>query len=68
MILPEAWRAEVKGFDAAALARTIAARGLMIPGEEGRPAKKTAVPGYGKPRLYVLAPDFLAKAGADDAR
>jgi hypothetical protein len=40
----------------------------MIPGEEGRPAKKTAVPGYGKPRLYVLAPDFLAKAGADDAR
>jgi putative DNA primase/helicase len=68
MILPEAWREVCKGFNAAALAHAMVKRGMIIPGAEERPAKKIAVPGYGKPRLYCLAPDFIGNAGADDAR
>jgi putative DNA primase/helicase len=69
MVLPEQWRTEIaKGFDAAALARTMVERRLIIPGNDGKPAKPVKVPGYGAMKLYVLAPDIIGEgAEADDA-
>jgi uncharacterized protein (DUF927 family) len=69
MILPEQWRTEVvRGFDAAALARAMVARGLIIPSSDGKPAKPVKVPGHGAMKLYVLTPGIIGDgAEGDDA-
>jgi uncharacterized protein (DUF927 family) len=60
MVLPEQWRTEVaKGFDAAALGRTMVVRGLIIPGNDGKPAKSVKVPGHCAMKLYVLSSDII---------
>jgi putative DNA primase/helicase len=67
MVLPEQWRGEVaKGFDAAALARAMVKRGLMMPAGNGRPAKPVRVPGHGVLKLYVMAPGIICDEAEDD--
>jgi putative DNA primase/helicase len=69
MVLPEQWRGEVaKGFDAAALARAMVKRGLMMPANDGKAAKPVKVPGHRTMRLYVMAPGIIGdEADGDDA-
>ena len=63
MALPEAWKTDItKGHDARALARAMVDRGLIIADpKRGTPAQQMYVPAYGKPRLYVFAPDILER-------
>lgn len=66
MVLSEMWRAEVcKGFDAAALAREMVRRGLLMPGDGRNVARKVSVPNHGTVRLYCLCPDILGDQSAD---
>jgi putative DNA primase/helicase len=59
-ILPETWRNEVcKGFNATAIAREMIARRWLEPGEDNNLAKKVAVPGHRKPRLYCINATFF---------
>jgi uncharacterized protein (DUF927 family) len=69
MVLPQQWSVEVaKGFDAAALARVMVTRGLIVPAGDGKSSKPVKVPGYGGMRLYVMAPGIIGDgAGGDDA-
>jgi putative DNA primase/helicase len=68
MVLPEQWRTEVaKGFDPPVLARAMTERRLIIPANDGRPAKPVKVPGHGTVRLYVLAPEIIGKRDRNDA-
>ena len=60
-MLPESWAAEVcKGFDHRLIARAMAERGWLEPGDGKNLAKTVRVPGTGKPRLYVVTAAFLA--------
>ena len=56
LILPEVWRSEVAaGFDPGALARALAARGMMRSDAEGKPQVKRRLPDFGPPvRVYVV--------------
>ena len=60
-VLPESWMAEVcKGFDHRLIARAMAERGWLEPGDGKNLSKTVRVPGTGKPRLYVVTAAFLA--------
>jgi uncharacterized protein (DUF927 family) len=62
MILAEQWSKEIaKGCNARNLAREMVRRELMIPGENSKTAQSIRVPGYGKTRLYVLAPNIIGR-------
>ena len=68
MVLPEQWRSEVaKGFNPPVLARAMIERRLIIPANDGRPAKPVKVPGLGTVRLYVLASGIIAEKEENDA-
>jgi uncharacterized protein (DUF927 family) len=68
MVLPEQWRSEVaKGFNPPVLARAMIERRLIIPANDGRPAKPVKVPGVGTVRLYVLASGIIAEKEENDA-
>jgi hypothetical protein len=55
LIPAETWRGEVcKGLDARMMARAMAARGLLLPGSNGRSATSLHIPGYGQMKLYRL--------------
>jgi len=59
-VLPEMWKREVaKGFDPAYLARVMVERGLIVPGNDGKPAKQKKIRGENQ-RLYALAPGIVA--------
>jgi putative DNA primase/helicase len=61
MVLPEQWRSELaKGFNPSALANAMVERGLMVPANDGKPAKPMKVKGQGTMRLYVLAPGIIS--------
>ncbi|WP_445501110.1 hypothetical protein [Microvirga sp. G4-2] len=61
LVLPEVWRSEVAaGLDAGAVAKTLAARGLLARGGDGKPQKKERLPGFSSPvRVYVVKPSIL---------
>lgn len=64
-ILPEAWRGEVcAGFDAAAIARAMIAKGWMTPGSGSHQARLLRVPGVGRVRVYSVTSAFLVGDGA----
>jgi putative DNA primase/helicase len=59
-VLPEAWRGEVcKGFDAAAIAKALIAKGWMRPGAGKHLTREVRVPGVGRIRLLCIASTFL---------
>jgi uncharacterized protein (DUF927 family) len=60
-VTTSAWRDEIcRGFDAKALAGTMAERGLLLTPEHGpHRAKAVTVPGVGKLRLYHVPASFL---------
>ncbi|GAB4069570.1 DUF927 domain-containing protein [Ancylobacter sonchi] len=64
LVLPEAWRTEVcSGLDAAAVAKTLARRGCLVTGNDGKPQIKTRLPSFANPvRCYVLTSDILGEA------
>lgn len=63
-VLPEAWRGEVcAGFDAAAVARAMIAKGWMAPGSDSHQARLLRVPGVGRIRVYAIASAFLTGGG-----
>ena len=67
LVLPEVWRSEVcQGFDAGALARALAERGLLVRDRtDGKSTSRHRLPGTKTvSRLYHLAPAIM---GADDA-
>jgi len=69
LIMPKTWKDEFcRGFDAQAVARELARRGHLIPGENGRLARTEHVPGLGKPRVYVLDPSILSGGEEEEAR
>lgn len=61
------WRTEIlRGIDAAAVARALVGRGILIPeATSERLAANVRIPGFGVRRVYHLAPRILA--GEDDA-
>jgi uncharacterized protein (DUF927 family) len=69
LILPEVWRGEVcAGMDAGAVAKTMAERGLIAIGGDGKPQKKERLPGFSSPvRCYVVRPHILSDADAGPA-
>jgi uncharacterized protein (DUF927 family) len=59
-VLPEVWRGEVcKGFEPARVARLLAGKRLLRPGEGKNLAHKERIPGVGHARVYVLEPSIL---------
>jgi len=67
-VSPEMWLREVaKGFDAAVLAKAMVARSLIIPGNDGKPARQKKVKGENI-KLYWLAPSIVADDGLPDDR
>ena len=61
-VLPESWASEVcKGFNASLIARAMIERGSMERGEGKNLAKRESVPGFGRPRLYVVTANFLTR-------
>lgn len=69
LILPEAWRGEVcAGLDATMVAKTLAARGFLAMGGDGKPQVKMRLPGFSSPvRCYVITPDILSDAADEGA-
>ncbi|MCK8788180.1 DUF927 domain-containing protein, partial [Roseomonas sp. NAR14] len=57
------WRAEVcEGLDAAEVARTLAAAGHLEPGEGKNLARRVAIPGLGKIRVYTIRASLMSLA------
>jgi putative DNA primase/helicase len=69
LITTETWKNEVcKGFDASAIAKELAARGLLLPGPDGRMSKSEYIPGVAQTRVYHVTSAILATradGGAD---
>ena len=64
LILPQAWAGEVcKGLDARATAKDLIARGLLMPGKDGKASKAERVPGIGLTRVYHLKASILDDGG-----
>lgn len=65
LVLPEAWRSEVcAGMDAVRVAKTLANRGFLLPGEDGKLQKKVRLKGFSTSvRCYVISSAILG----DDA-
>lgn len=61
LVLPEVWRGEVcAGLDGVAVAKTLAARGMLMSGEDGKLQKKVRLPGFSSSvRCYVIASSIL---------
>lgn len=60
-VLAESWATELcRGFDHQLIARALAERGWLEPGDGKNLAKSVRVPGTGKLRLYVVTAAFLA--------
>jgi len=61
LVLPEVWRSEVcRGMDYKAVARDLAARGMLIPASDGTPSRSERVsPHIGQTRVYRLTPAIL---------
>jgi putative DNA primase/helicase len=52
-VFPEVFKTEIcAGFDSRVLAREMAVRGLLIPGDDGRTSASCSLPGIGKRRVY----------------
>jgi uncharacterized protein (DUF927 family) len=56
LILPEVWRSDVcAGFDPTMVAKTLAARGMLTKGADGKATHKLRLPGFANPvRCYVV--------------
>lgn len=64
LVLPQVWTQEVcRGFDAKAVARELAARGLLVPGRDNRSSTTVRIRGADKPRVYHLLPGILGERG-----
>jgi uncharacterized protein (DUF927 family) len=61
LVLPEVWRSEVcAGMDPVRVAKTLAARGYLDTGEDGKLGKKSRLPGFTSPvRCYTISPGIL---------
>ena len=68
IVLPEAWKSEVcAGLDAAAVARTLTAHGLLTKGGDGKPQVKVRLPISPNPiRAYVVGSGILDGAQERD--
>ncbi|HBO2976770.1 TPA: DUF927 domain-containing protein [Pseudomonas aeruginosa] len=54
--LTTAWRDEVfKGMNLVSVNRELIARGILLPGKDGKAAQVTALPGMGSTRTYVVS-------------
>ena len=64
-VYPETFRQEIcDGFDPTDAARVLIRRGLLRPGEGGRPTQNVRLPGFRNPaRVYIFPRDL---GGADD--
>lgn len=56
---PGAWREALAGLDPKAIAKALAEKGLLEPGEGRHAAKQIRVPGYGTQRLYHVKAAIL---------
>lgn len=66
LIPSQAWRAEVcTGFNAGAVAATLAARGHLLPDSGGKMSQAVTIPRLGKARCYVIQDTIFA--GGDNA-
>ena len=65
-VMKEVWRKEVcAGLDAGAVAKALAARGMLVPDSDGKVQSRHKLPGTGKTtRYYRLTAAIL---GDDDA-
>jgi uncharacterized protein (DUF927 family) len=63
LVFPEVWRTEIcAGFDPVAVAKSLCARKMLVPGSGGKLQNFQRVPGFAKPiRCYVLSPDILSE-------
>jgi uncharacterized protein (DUF927 family) len=60
LVLVETWRGDIcKGHDPRMVAKAMVACGLLIPGNDGKPASAVRVPGYPTMKLYVIASTIL---------
>ena len=66
IVMPEVWKSEVcAGMDASRVAKTLIARGLLVPGSNGKAQNFQRVPGSPNPiRCYLLSPAILGEADA----
>jgi uncharacterized protein (DUF927 family) len=64
LILPETWKAEVcAGMDATSVAQTLKAKGLLVPGSDGKLQDRARLPGSTHPvRHYHLTAGILGDA------
>ncbi|WP_426957998.1 DUF927 domain-containing protein [Muricoccus radiodurans] len=64
LIAPEAWRelCQDAGVDPVEAGRTLKAQGFITAGDEKNLARKESIPGVGRARVYVVAPDLLGEA------
>ena len=62
LVLPEAWRSEIcAGLDATVVAKTLQARGMLVPGSGGKLQNFQRLPGFPNPvRCYVIVADILS--------
>jgi uncharacterized protein (DUF927 family) len=64
-VFPHAWKDEIcKGLDAAAVAKELSARGLLLRGTDDKSSKLVKIPGDDPARFYHLAAHILT--GGDD--
>ena len=61
LVLPEVWRGEVcAGMDSVTVAKALASRSLLVPGEGNKLQKNTRLPGVTKSvRCYVITSGIL---------
>lgn len=67
-VSPESWRDQIVGtLDLRAVNKLLLARGILLPGNEGRPTRKIRIPGAGNDpvRMYVLSLSALMNYEAD---
>ena len=64
LVLPEAWRGEVcKGLDAKAVAKDLIARGLLVPGSDGKSSRSERITPNERIRVYCLNASTLNGGG-----
>lgn len=59
LILPEAWKSIMAGRDPGRVARDLLDRGILMPGENGRPQRKERLTGMPPQRFYVVPHNAL---------
>lgn len=67
LILPQMWRTIFKGRDPGRIARTLAGRGILKPGGDGRPDRKERICGMPPQRFFVVSHHALFAEDGDES-